>query len=229
MLAESGRDLVQRALEPIALRLPNVNPNAITAAGLGVAVLSAFSFYMTDRSPLWFLVAAGLAALYGFLDALDGVIARTHGKSTPWGDFLDHSFDRLSALFALGGLTLTRHLDDRLGLLVMLGTLYHGFLGTQMEASFGGRVYRGIGIAEAIALNIVYSLTSFAIHLLGLPFRFQEPFTGAVLSVTDTFAVFCMPLIVIGTIQRFVIASRLGGDGRAYTRRKAPSSERSAT
>ena len=200
--------------------MSSVNPNALTTAALLVSVVSGAAFYMTDRSANWFLVASGLAFVYGFLDALDGLIARMHNKTSSWGDFLDHSFDRLSAVFALGGLTLTKHLDDRLGLLLIIGTLYHGFLGTQMEASFGIRVYKGFGIAEALGLNIVYSLTAWTIHALGLPFWFREPLTGHVLSVSDTFAIAAYPLIVIGTLQRFWIARQLARDEKKYPGKK---------
>jgi phosphatidylglycerophosphate synthase len=214
MLADTGRDLVAQALEPLAARLPNVSPNAVTAAGFVVSILGGTAYYFTDRSPTFFLVAAGLAIAYGFLDAFDGVLARVHCKESPWGDFLDHALDRLSAMVALAGLTLTEHLDDRLGLLLMLGTLYHGFLGTQLEASFGGRVYRGLGIAEALLFNLVYNVTAYAIAVYGLPFWYREPWTGRVLSVSDTFALACFPLLAIGICQRFWIARELARGAR---------------
>jgi phosphatidylglycerophosphate synthase len=206
MLAETGRHAAQRILGPLAARLPHVNPNALTVAGLGVSCVAGVAFALSDRSPIFFLVAAFCGCVYGTLDALDGILARVHGKETAWGDFLDHSLDRLSALVALGGLALSGHSNDRLVLLLMLGTLFHGFLGTQIEASFHRRVYRGLGIAESIALVIVYSVTAFSIRTLGLPFRFREPLTGHVLSVTDTFILASLPLVALGAIQRFRIA-----------------------
>jgi phosphatidylglycerophosphate synthase len=209
MLAETGRSVVQKLLGPVAARLPNLSPNAVTLAALGVALGAGAALALTDQSPYFFLAAAALGTVYGLLDALDGVLARMHGKQSAWGDFLDHSVDRLSALFALGGLTLARHCNDRLGLVLMVGTLFHGFLGTQIQASFRRRVYRGLGIAESIGLVIFYSLTAFAIRELGLPFYFRDPFTGSILSVTDTFILAGLPLIVVGTIQRFAIARDL--------------------
>jgi CDP-diacylglycerol--glycerol-3-phosphate 3-phosphatidyltransferase len=212
MLGETGRTLLQKTLGPIAARMPHVNPNVVTVSAFFLSVLAGGVFALTDRSPLYFLLAAGLGCVYGFLDALDGVLARMHGKETPWGDFLDHSLDRLSALFALGGLTLTRHCNDRLVLLLMIGTLFHGYLGTQIEASFHRRIYRGLGIAESIGLVIVYSITAFAVRAAGLPFYFREPVTGRVLSVTDTFIIATLPLVVLGAIQRFRIAREISRD-----------------
>ncbi len=209
MLADSGRDLLTRTLGPIAARFPNLNPNVVTGLGFFVSILGGVAFALTDRHPAFFLVAALLGVLYGFLDALDGVLARLHGKTTMWGDFLDHSLDRLSALVALGGLTLTAHLNDVLGLLLMLGTLYQGFLGTQLSASFGSRVYAGVGIAEGVAFALLYGITAFTFHALGQPFYYIDPLYGYRLSVTDTFALCGLPLIVIGTVQRFAIARAL--------------------
>ncbi|HVY63130.1 MAG TPA: CDP-alcohol phosphatidyltransferase family protein [Planctomycetota bacterium] len=219
MLADAGRGLLARTLAPIAARLPNVNPNHLTVLGVAVACAAGYSFYLTDRHPIFFLVAAGLGVLFGFLDALDGAIARAHGKESAWGDFLDHSCDRLSALVALAGLALSQHVSRTLVLLLMLGTLWHGYLGTQMQASFGRRFYRGVGIAEAILFAIVYSLTAYVIHAAGWPFYFtvREPFGGAELrlSVSDAFAVMALPLVVIGTVQRFLLGRALAREQEA--------------
>lgn len=210
MLADVGRDLLHRTLGPLAERLSGVNPNVITLGGFCVSVISGFAFYLTDRHPAFFLVTAGLAIAYGLFDAFDGLVARLHSKTSAWGDFLDHACDRLAGVIVFLGVTATSHCTDVLGFLVAIGTLYHGFLGTQMEASFGFRVYRGIGIAEAILVTVVYSLTSFSIHAAGLPFFYDLPVLGGVrLSVTDTFMLCALPLIAIGIVQRFAIARQL--------------------
>lgn len=210
MLADVGRDLIHRALGPIAARLPHVNPNVLTVCGFGMALLGGYTFYLTDRHPIFFLVAAGIGCIYGLLDAFDGMIARTHGKTTAFGDFLDHSLDRAAGLAALGGLAAAKHTNDVLMLLLMLATLWHGFLGTQMEASFGSRVYRGVGIAESLLFALVYTLTAFVVQAAGLPFFFREPLTGATLSVSDAFAILGLGVVAIGTYQRFAIARALG-------------------
>ncbi len=211
MLADVGRDLLHRTLGPLAERLSGVNPNVITLGGFCVSLISGVAFYLTDRHPAFFLVTAGLAITYGLFDAFDGLVARVHSKTSAWGDFLDHTSDRLAGVVVFLGVTATSHCNDVLGFLVALGTLYHGFLGTQMEASFGFRVYRGIGIAEAILVTVVYSLTSFSIHAAGLPFFYELPVLGGGvrLSVTDTFMLCALPLIAIGIVQRFWIARQL--------------------
>jgi archaetidylinositol phosphate synthase len=219
MLAEAGRGLLARTIAPLAARFPHVNPNHLTLLGLVISCMAGYAFYLTDRHPVFFLVAAGLGVVFGIVDALDGAIARAHGKTSAWGDFLDHTCDRAAALIALGGLALSQHVNRTLILVLMLGTLWHGYLGTQMQASFGRRFYRGVGIAESILFAIVYSLTAYAVQAAGWPFYFhlREPLTGADLrvSVSDCFAIMALPLIAIGTVQRFLL-------GRALARERAP-------
>src|SRR5438105_647951 len=122
MFADAGRGLLNRLLGPVALRMPHVSPNTLTAAGLGVAALAGLCFYLAGSHPICFLLAALLGLAYGLFDALDGIVARTHGKETAFGDFLDHTFDRLAAMIALTGLALSGHANPTLVLILMLGT-----------------------------------------------------------------------------------------------------------
>jgi len=74
------------------------NPNLFTLLGF-LATLLAFFLVIKD---LWF--PAGLAIiLAGLFDLVDGVVARTLGKVTPFGGFLDSVLDRYSDLFLLMG------------------------------------------------------------------------------------------------------------------------------
>jgi phosphatidylglycerophosphate synthase len=207
MLAEAARGLLQRVLGPLAARLPHLDPNTLTLFGLCIAVGAGWALSKTDEAPAYFLVAAGLSAVYGLVDAFDGVLARTQGKVTPLGDFLDHTFDRLSALSALGGLALAHHTNDVLVLVLMLATLWHGFLGTQLEASFGRRLYAGVGIGEALVLGFGFCLFSFWLLETGRPYWFTV--CGLTLSVSDAFALAGLPVVALGTVQRFLLARRL--------------------
>jgi CDP-diacylglycerol--glycerol-3-phosphate 3-phosphatidyltransferase len=69
----------------------NISPNAITVLGLifglggGVALATGY----------W-KVAAGLIIVSGFMDGIDGLLARQSQKITPFGAFLDSVLDRWS-------------------------------------------------------------------------------------------------------------------------------------
>jgi CDP-diacylglycerol---glycerol-3-phosphate 3-phosphatidyltransferase len=77
-----------------------VPANAITVAGLGAAILSAFGFLLGHR---WF--AAGGLLLSGFFDLLDGAVARAGGRpGTRFGAALDSSLDRYGEGLILGAI-----------------------------------------------------------------------------------------------------------------------------
>lgn len=80
----------------IALR---VTPNAIT--GLALAVSCAAGFFLGRGRPL----PAGLSIVAaGFLDMLDGIVARRTGRTSRFGALLDSSLDRCSEFALYGGL-----------------------------------------------------------------------------------------------------------------------------
>lgn len=221
MLAGAARGFLQRALAPLVARLSRVHPNTMTATGLGLAALAGLALSRTDGDPAWFLAAAALCLAYALADALDGALARAQGIASPLGDFLDHTSDRLAALLALGGLALAEHASDRLLLALMVATLWHGYLGTQIEASFGRRSYGGVGVAESLLAGLVYTLTAWWIRASGLPFTFREPLTGTVLTVTDAFAIAALPLVVMATLQRLAIARALAREAEAAPKHHA--------
>ena len=62
-------------------------------------ILAIVSGYLFSRDMLLYASLAYLAS--GFFDILDGDMARKYGRASVFGDFLDHSFDRLSDLAGL--------------------------------------------------------------------------------------------------------------------------------
>ena len=97
MLNQKIRGLWDDAMQPVgrALARRGIDPNAITIAGVVVQVLVA---YLIVRGSL---LAAGLVAIAAALaDAIDGAVAKAHGRVSKVGALLDSTTDRLSdALF----------------------------------------------------------------------------------------------------------------------------------
>jgi len=96
-----------------ALRL-DLSPNLITLLGLGVSALASL------------LIAKGLWAwggliflLGGFFDMLDGAVARTKGRTTPFGAFLDSVVDRFSDFLAFIALASSFSLQEDHGRLLL--------------------------------------------------------------------------------------------------------------
>ncbi len=82
------REQKDRLMAPVAAALGAVHPNWVSVAALAVGLTSAAAVAGQAYT-------AGLAlwALNRILDGLDGVVARTHGKQSDFGGYLDLLLD----------------------------------------------------------------------------------------------------------------------------------------
>lgn len=78
-----------------------VTPNQITVAGLTANGVAAVLIYREHF--VWATVAFVAGSI---LDIADGALARSHGKLTPFGGFLDSTTDRISEGLILGSIAL---------------------------------------------------------------------------------------------------------------------------
>jgi phosphatidylglycerophosphate synthase len=120
-----------------------------------------------ESSGGWWLLGGALSiALAMLFDGLDGSLARAKGEVTRWGDYLDHTIDRLldatwvvciSASVFVGDMTL--------GFAAAFLTLLGSYMGTQAQAVAGSRNYRGFSRADRTVLTLL-SLILMGIMLL---------------------------------------------------------------
>ncbi len=162
------RGAVTRVVTPLAkalLRL-GVSPDAVTIAGtVGVVAAS-----------LWFLprgqwVAGPLViAAFTLTDLLDGTMARTSGRVSAWGAFLDSTLDRFGDAAIFTGLLLGLvALDDDLTAGLALGCLVLGSIVPYARARAEGLgMTAAVGIAER-ADRIAAVLTATFVVGLGAP------------------------------------------------------------
>lgn len=81
------------------------SPNALTLTGGFFATLSALIIWSfatemrsgSDAGKFWMMTSAILLIIYAVFDQLDGMQARKLGRSSPFGDFLDHWVDTIIA------------------------------------------------------------------------------------------------------------------------------------
>ena len=78
-----------------------LTPNQVTVAGLSLNGAAAVLIY--HERFVWATVALLAGSL---LDVLDGALARSHGKLTQFGGFLDSTTDRISEGLILGSIAL---------------------------------------------------------------------------------------------------------------------------
>jgi phosphatidylglycerophosphate synthase len=144
-LAERYPFLRTAMFRPFVIR---TSPDVISAAALAVALIAGMLFYSG-----WLLLPAALVLLNGFLDALDGEIARNFRRSN-LGDFVDHTFDRLADIAILAGIALSGRIDPVLGFSALTAILLVSYLGTASQALTGKRLYAGL-ISRADRILII--------------------------------------------------------------------------
>jgi CDP-diacylglycerol--glycerol-3-phosphate 3-phosphatidyltransferase len=76
-------------------------PNQVTVAGFSLNAVAGVLIY--EEHFVWATVAFVTGSI---LDILDGALARSHGKLTQFGSFLDSTTDRISEGFVLGAIAL---------------------------------------------------------------------------------------------------------------------------
>jgi len=150
------REFAERICSPFVsyLEKREVDPDALSYSSLLFAVL-AFLAYLTSSLP----VAIISVGMNGFLDLVDGSLARRRNVQSPRGDFLDHVIDRYSDVFILTGIILGGYADYLWGIAAIIGTFMTSYIGTQAQAVGVGRIYGGVmGRADRMALITVATL-----------------------------------------------------------------------
>jgi len=98
------RAAMQRIFTPLATFLVRrgVSPDAVTIAGTVIVTTLALTLLPTGH----LFLGGVLIGLFALADSLDGVMARTSGRTGPWGAFLDSTLDRISDGAVFVGITL---------------------------------------------------------------------------------------------------------------------------
>lgn len=169
MLNRFARALFTRLLSPVAallLRL-GVSPDAVTLVGTFGVTAAALSLY-----PSGHLLAGTLViTAFVFSDTVDGIMARSSGRSSAWGAYLDSTLDRVGDAAVFGGLLLwfTGGGDDRSTAVLALACLCLGAVVSYSKARAEGLgMTANVGIAER-ADRLVAVLVTTGLVGMGLP------------------------------------------------------------
>ncbi len=152
MTLDKLRPLADRLLTPFVDTADTVGltPNSVSVLSLGVALAAAGGFLLAE--PRWYIVGSLLVFANGWLDLIDGALARRQEVASDAGDLLDHVIDRYADLTIIGGLAAGVG-SFALGFLAVTGVLMTSYLGTQIQAVGLGRSYGGlVGRADRLAL-----------------------------------------------------------------------------
>jgi archaetidylinositol phosphate synthase len=198
MTLDQYRDIADRGLRPfvrLARRL-GIGPDTISVIAFVAALGAAASFAFVGPDRQLYLLGALFVLANGWLDILDGAVARDTGVESRAGDLLDHVLDRYADVVIVVGLA--AGIDSYgLGIAAVTGVLLTSYLGTQAEAVGLDRVYAGL-LGRADRLALVGMVTAVA------------PWVPAVRGV-DPIAALLVVFAVVGhltAIQRFLGAWR---------------------
>lgn len=99
---------IGHSLDPVVLKVykflfvkRQVSPNTLTVVGFIAGVASAVLVAMGRP-----VLAGVLLLVAGLFDLMDGAVARTNGRVTPYGGFLDSVLDRYTDLFVALGISI---------------------------------------------------------------------------------------------------------------------------
>ncbi|PSP85264.1 CDP-alcohol phosphatidyltransferase family protein [Halobacteriales archaeon QS_6_64_34] len=164
MTLDRFRHVADRALDPFvgAARTVGLSPNGVSVIAFLLAVAAGGVYTLAAGRPLLYLVGAGLVFLNGWLDLVDGALARELNVASSAGDLLDHVLDRYADIVIIVGLAAGIG-QWALGIAAVTGVLMTSYLGTQAQAVGLDRVYGGaLGRADRLALvGIVTGIAAF--------------------------------------------------------------------
>ncbi len=149
-----------KIIQPIVSKLGNLDPSILTWMSLVIALIAFYlisTSKMSSSGAIAIIVGIILILVAGILDALDGALARHQGVDGPYGDFLDHTIDRIvdiGLLLAIG-INTTFVQEFSSGILAALLTLLGSYMGTQAQSVGLNRIYGGFSRADRLVLSLV--------------------------------------------------------------------------
>ncbi|MFW5934993.1 MAG: CDP-alcohol phosphatidyltransferase family protein [Halolamina sp.] len=167
MTLDQYRELADRLLVPFvdAAEVLGLTPDGVSVIAFGFAGAAGAAFALAGgRGPLWLYLAASFFVFAnGWLDIVDGALARELGTDSKGGDLLDHVLDRYADVIIIAGLAAGAD-AYALGLLAVTGVLLTSYLGTQIQAVGLGREYGGLlGRADRLALVGIVGVVAFVV------------------------------------------------------------------
>jgi phosphatidylglycerophosphate synthase len=180
------------------------SPNEITLAALLLNLIAAVTLLNGPAHPIGYLIAVLLLGLAGVFDAFDGVVARVQNKATPFGDFLDHVCDRLSDTALAVAWLWANGVVEWLLVTAVVAVMMNGYIGTQLEATFGEREYETLGRGEFVLAMLALPIISYVLAVNGWQRVAWHGFT-----VAEWISLFLLFFAILGIVQRVIVAARM--------------------
>lgn len=154
MTLDQYRDVADRLVEPWVRLFDRLglSPNGVSIVAFVLAVLAGACFWVAGDRPIFYVVGSFCVTYNGWLDVVDGALAREQDVDSKAGDVLDHVLDRYADIAIIVGLAMG--IDQvGIGLAAITGVLMTSYLGTQTQAVGLDRTYAGLlGRADRLFL-----------------------------------------------------------------------------
>jgi len=153
-MIEKMRPYSSMILEPVGKKLSFINPDYISIAAFIAAILAGFYFYNG-------LLILGIifTLLNGFLDVLDGKVARARPKINGTGLFIDHTLDRLCDMAIIIGISLSPYCPPYLGVILIFLTFIISYLGTLGIVLDVGKISGGlVSRADRVSMFVISAI-----------------------------------------------------------------------
>lgn len=162
-MLDKFRPIISYYLKPIIKKL-DINPNIITIISPFIAIIAAYFFANKNL-----LIGALFILLSGFLDVMDGAIARYHNKTSKFGGFLDSTMDRFADAIIYIGIIFGGYADWFIGILAIHSAITISYVRARAESE---DIKCNVGIAERAVRLLILVLGSFIAgitNIIGFP------------------------------------------------------------
>lgn len=136
----------------------NVNPFTLTYMALVFSILSGCLYSLANLSETFVAIGGVVLLLSGFLDALDGELARATNRTTQKGSFLDSVFDKLGEISVSLGIAISGRVSSIIVTLFISCSLLVSYI--RAKADQHNINIAGAGIAERAERIIIIALAS---------------------------------------------------------------------
>ena len=143
-LKKRFEETVRAAVAPLGE--VGITPNMLTVLGVLLASVTGYVYTLASMNRVYLVYCGVLIIVSGFVDAIDGVLARSIGKVTRFGGFFDSVADRYSDAVIYTGIIVAGLCNQLIGLITLFASMLVSY--TRARAEMEGVKMAGIGLAE---------------------------------------------------------------------------------
>lgn len=137
----------------------NLNPNIVTIIGVLISIFAGVLFASGNLG-----AGALFIIISGFCDMIDGAIARSQNRRTPFGGFLDSTCDRFADAAILIGIIYSGYVHPVLGALAIHASITVSYVRSRAESE---GIKCTVGIAERAERLLIIVIGSIIAAILG--------------------------------------------------------------